>query len=87
LQRLPSHRIQRAHELDEVDLQEDPSPAGFRYRNEAALRTGPYFLRMHVQESGGFIKSESPQWGRSRDKPDYQRGVSGHKRPCVVPVV
>ena len=30
MQRLPSHRIQRAHELDEVDLQEQPATAGLR---------------------------------------------------------
>ena len=63
MQRLPSHRIQRAHELDEVDLQEYPSPAGLRSRNEAALGARANFFRVHVQEGGGFIEARVRKGG------------------------
>jgi hypothetical protein len=69
LQRLPPHRIQRAHELDEVDLQEHPTPAGLRSGEEAALRTRPDFLRVHVQEASGFFESESPQGVSTQAEP------------------
>lgn len=63
MQRLPSHRIQRAHELSEVDLEEDPAPACLCSRDQATLRARANLLGMHVQEGGGFVESESPQRG------------------------
>ena len=58
MQRLPPHRIQRAHELGEIDLQENPAPAGLGARDEAALRPRANFLRVHVQERGGLVEVE-----------------------------
>jgi hypothetical protein len=55
---LPSHRIQRAHELGEIDIEENPAAAGLRSRNESALRPRPNFFRVHMQECGGFMEVE-----------------------------
>jgi hypothetical protein len=57
-QRLPSHRIQRAQELGEIDIEENPAAAGLRARNESALRPRPNLFRVHVQECGGFMEVE-----------------------------
>ena len=59
MQRLPSHRIQRADELSEIGLEEDPAPSGLRPRDEAALRPRADLFRVHVEECGGFIEIES----------------------------
>lgn len=58
MQRLPSHRIQRAQELGEIGLEENPAAAGFRAGDEAALRPGTDFLRVHAQELGCLVEAE-----------------------------
>jgi len=55
---LPSHRIQRAHELGEIDLEENPAPAGLGSRNEASLGARADFFGVHVEEGGGFVETE-----------------------------
>jgi hypothetical protein len=60
LQRLPFHRIQRAHEVGEIAFEEDPALARLGTRDEAALGAHAYFLRVHMQEGGGFIERERP---------------------------
>jgi len=55
---LPPHRIQRAQELGEIDIEENPAATGLRAGNESALGARSNFLRMHVQESSGFIEVE-----------------------------
>jgi hypothetical protein len=61
LQRLPFHRIQRAHELSEVDLEEDPAAAGLGAGNQPALGACANFLRMHMQEGSGLIDAQGSQ--------------------------
>ena len=58
MQRLPSHRIQRAHEVGEIALEEDPAPTRLGPGDEATLGPRANFLRVHVQEGGGFIKRQ-----------------------------
>ena len=58
MQRLPPHRIQRAQELGEIGLEENPAAAGLGTGDEAALGAGANFLGMHVQERGGLIEVE-----------------------------
>jgi hypothetical protein len=65
LQRLPFRRIQRSHEVSEINFQEDPAAASLRSRNQPALCTRADFLRMHMQESGGFFERERPQQKRT----------------------
>jgi hypothetical protein len=60
LQRLPPHRIQRAHEVGEITFKEDPALAGLGPWDEAALGSHANFLRVHVQERGGFVEGECP---------------------------
>jgi hypothetical protein len=55
---LPPHRIQRAYELSEIGLEEDPASAGLRTGDEAALRPRADLFRMHVEECGGFNETE-----------------------------
>jgi hypothetical protein len=55
---LPFHRIQRAHELGEIDLEENPAPAGFGSRNEPTLGARADFFGMHAEEGGGFVEIE-----------------------------
>jgi hypothetical protein len=57
---LPPHRIQRAHELGEIALEEDPPLAGLGPGDEAPLGSRADFLRVHVKEGGGFIEGECP---------------------------
>jgi hypothetical protein len=57
---LPSHRIQRAHELSEIDLEEHPTPTCLRSRNQAALGACADLLRMHVEERRGLVEIQGP---------------------------
>jgi hypothetical protein len=57
---LPPRRIQRAHELGEVALEKDPASTRLGPGDEAALGPCANFLRVHVQEGGGFIEGECP---------------------------
>lgn len=63
MQRLPFHRIQRAHEVGEIGVEEDPEPTGLGPGDEAALGSRANFLRVHVQEGGGFIGRRSHEDG------------------------
>jgi hypothetical protein len=56
LQRLPPHRIQRADELSEIALQEDPATTSLGSGNEAALRARANFLRVHAEKAGGLVE-------------------------------
>jgi hypothetical protein len=58
LQRLPPHRIQRAHELGEITFKEDPALAGLGSGDEPALRSHTNLLRVHVQERSRFVEGE-----------------------------
>ena len=60
MQRLPPHRIQRAQEISEIGLQENPAAAGLGTGDQAALRPGADFLGVHAQESGGLVEIERP---------------------------
>ena len=60
MQRLPPIRIQRAHELSEIGVEEDPAPTCLGAWNEAALGPRTDFLRVHVQEGSGLIEGERP---------------------------
>jgi hypothetical protein len=55
---LPFKRIQRANKLGEIDLEENPAPAGLRARDEPALRSRAHFFRVHVEKCGGFVEVE-----------------------------
>jgi hypothetical protein len=58
LQRLPPHRIQRAYELSEIGLEEDPATTGLGSRDEATLRPPTDLFRVHVEKRGGFVEIE-----------------------------
>jgi hypothetical protein len=60
LQRLPPHRIQRAHEVGEIALEKDPAPTRLGPGDEASLGPRANFLRVHVQECSRLIESECP---------------------------
>ena len=95
MQRLPSHRIQRAYEVGEIGLEEDPASSGLGSRNEAALGARPDLLGMHAEERGGFLEIQRPnrrgrQRGRNapgktrRARPLLGRGIlRTHKRPAT----
>jgi len=55
---LPFHRIQRAHELGEIDIQKDPAPSSLGSRNEAALGAHADFVGVHVEKRGGLVEIE-----------------------------
>jgi hypothetical protein len=57
-QRLPSHRIQRAHELGEIDFEKNPASACLGSRNETTLGACSEFFRVHVEKSSGFDEIE-----------------------------
>jgi hypothetical protein len=57
---LPSHRIQRAHEVGEIALEKDPALAGLGPRDQSALGPHANFLRVHVQEGSRLIEGERP---------------------------
>jgi hypothetical protein len=82
LQRLPPHRIQRAYEVSEIGLEEDPAPASFRSGDEAALRPAANLFGMHVEKSGGFIQAEGLHATVSSDAnltPDALLAISAKK--------
>jgi hypothetical protein len=56
LQRLPSHRIQRADKTGEIDLEEHPAPTRLGAGDEPALGARANLLRVHVQEGRGALK-------------------------------
>jgi hypothetical protein len=56
LQRLPPNRIQRADKAGEIDLEEDPTPARLRARDDPALGARADLLGMHVQEGRGLLE-------------------------------
>ena len=58
MQRLPSHRIQRAQEIGEIGLEENPAAAGLGTGDETALRPSADFLGVHAQERGGLVEVE-----------------------------
>lgn len=58
MQRLPSHRIQRAQEVGEIGLEKNPAAAGLGTGDEAPLRPSADFLGMHAQERGGLVEIE-----------------------------
>lgn len=60
MQRLPPHRIQRAQELGEIGLEENPAAAGLGTGDEAALRPRADFFGVHPQERGGLVEIERP---------------------------
>lgn len=60
MQRLPPHRIQRAHEVGEIALEKDPALARLGPGDEATLGPRANFLRMHVQERSRFVERECP---------------------------
>jgi hypothetical protein len=65
---LPSHRIQRAHELSEIDLEEHPTPTCLRSRNQAALGACADLRRMHVEERRRIVEIQGAYSTRSREK-------------------
>jgi len=52
---LPPNRIQRAYELSEIDLKEDPATACLCSRNDPALGASADLFGMHVQEGGRLL--------------------------------
>jgi hypothetical protein len=52
---LPPIRIQRAYELGEVDLQEDPATSCLGPRNYSALGTATDLFGMHMEEGGSLV--------------------------------
>jgi hypothetical protein len=80
LQRLPPQRIQRAHELSEIDLEEDPAPSGLGTGNEAALGARTNLFRMHVKEGCGFIEIECPYRSRLRAELCGMDAIGDHRR-------
>ena len=58
MQRLPPQRIQRAYELSEIGLEEDPATTGLGSRDEATLRPPTDLFRVHVKKRGGFFEIE-----------------------------
>ncbi len=58
MQRLPPHRIQRAQELGQIGLEENPAAAGFGTGDQAALHPGADFFGVHAQERGGLVEVE-----------------------------
>lgn len=58
MQRLPPHRIQRAQEIGEIGLEENPAAAGLGAGDEAALGAGANFFGMHAKERGGLVEGE-----------------------------
>jgi hypothetical protein len=59
---LPFHRIQRAHELGEIDLEENPAPASLGSRNEATFGARADFFWVHVKKCRGLVEIER-LWG------------------------
>lgn len=58
MQRLPSHRIQRAQEIGEIGLEENPAAAGLGTGDQAALGPGADFFGVHPKERGGLVDVE-----------------------------
>ena len=63
MQRLPPHRIPRAHEVGEIIFEKHPAAAGLPSRDEAALGAASHLLWMHVKEGGGAVKIEGSHSG------------------------
>lgn len=96
MQRLPPDRIQRAQEPGEVELEEDPAPAGFCTGDDPALGARADLLRVHVQEGRGFLQiqraADEGEGGESRWRGPWVRPNSGreafrsidaHEQPLV----
>jgi len=58
LQRLPPHRIQRAHELGEIGFKEDPASADFGSRDGAPLGPRAHLFRVHAQEARRIMEAK-----------------------------
>ena len=58
MQRLPFHRIQRAHELGEIGFEEDPASPNFGSLNESALGARMHLFRVHAQKGCRVIEPE-----------------------------
>ena len=65
MQRLPPHRIQRAHELGEIGFKEDPAPTDLGSRDESAFSPRAHLFGVHVQKRRCVIEAE-----RSHGVPD-----------------
>ena len=65
MQRLPPNRIQRAYELSEIDLEENPATACLCPRNNPALGTRADFFGVHMQEGGRLLERQgAAEWVR-----------------------
>jgi hypothetical protein len=83
-QRLPFDRIQRADKLGEIELEEDPAPAGLRPGDEAAFRAHADFFGMHMEECGGLVEIE--RFHRA-GRYEILRGCNGGRvrsHPCMA---
>lgn len=82
MQRLPPHRIQRAQELGEIGLEENPAAAGLGAGDEAALGAGADFLGVHAQERGGLDEVEG-SYGAAHTGFRFARGCTDIARSSV----
>jgi hypothetical protein len=73
---LPPHRIQRAHKVGEIGLEENPAAARLCSGDEAALCAGANFFWMHVQKGGGFVEIEGSHDSGLREMTAYLRTVA-----------
>lgn len=95
MQRLPPTRIQRADELGEIDLEEDPATAGLCAGDQAPFGAGADFFGVHVEEVGSFVQSQraADYFGVGPERVNCGRKTAGfakffdvHEQPPVVPV-
>lgn len=84
MQRLPFHRIQRAHELGEIGVEEYPALAGLGAGDEAAFGARAHLFRMHVQEGGRLIEAERPYRAAGRFALYRERWRVGRQRNLLL---
>lgn len=64
MQRLPPHRIQRAHEVGEIGFEEDPPASDLGAGNESPLRPRAHLFRVHAKERRRVIEIEGSHGAR-----------------------
>jgi hypothetical protein len=55
---LPLRRVLAPEERSKIVVDEDPSPARFRRRDQAALGPAAHLFGVHLQKAGGLIEGE-----------------------------
>ena len=58
MQRLPFHRIQRAHELGEIGFEEDPASADLGPGDDSPFGPRTHLFRVHAQKGRRVIETE-----------------------------